>query len=128
MEVDKKAIFHLLDLAIVNSYILLCSCGGKKISHRDFRLILIREMLARSGHGPRPSMTVGRPAPASTNIVRLDTCHNKHRPGCNSKQRRCCVCRARGVTRTVLFKCVKRDVTLCGDRSCFEDYHTKYDL
>jgi len=32
----KKLFFHLLDLAIVNSYILLSSCGGKKISHRDF--------------------------------------------------------------------------------------------
>ena len=31
----KKLFFHLLDLAIVNSYILLSSCGGKKISHRD---------------------------------------------------------------------------------------------
>jgi len=48
----KKLFFHLLDLAIVNSYILLSSCGGKKISHRDFRLTLIREMLARVGHEP----------------------------------------------------------------------------
>jgi len=74
----KKLFFHLLDLAIVNSYILLSSCGGKKISHRDFHLTLIREKLAWSGHGPRPSMPVGRPAPASTNIGRLDTRHNKH--------------------------------------------------
>ena len=36
----KKLFFHLLDLAIVNSYILLSSCGGKKISHRDFRFTL----------------------------------------------------------------------------------------
>jgi len=82
----KKLFFHLLDLAIVNSYTLLSSCGGKKISHRDFRLTLIREMLARSGRGPRPSMPVGRPVPASTNIGRLDTRHNKHWPGRNSKQ------------------------------------------
>jgi hypothetical protein len=27
----KKLFFHLLDMAIVNSYILLSSCGGKKI-------------------------------------------------------------------------------------------------
>jgi len=42
----KKPFFHLLDLAIVNSYTLLSSHGGKKISHRDFHLTLIREMLA----------------------------------------------------------------------------------
>jgi len=124
----KKALFHLLDLAIVNSYILLCSYGGKKISHRDFHLTLIREMLAWYGQGPQPSMPVGRPAPASTNIGRWDTCHNKHWPGRNSKQRRCRVCSARGVMRTVLFKCVKCGGVLCVDQSCFEDYHTKNDL
>ena len=123
----KKFFFHLLYLVIVNSHVLLSSYGGKKISHRDFRLTLIREMLARSGHGPRPSMPVGRPAPASANIGRLDTRHNKHWPGRNSKQRRR-VCSARGMTRTMLFKCVTCDVALCVDRSCFENYHTKNDL
>ena len=54
------------DLAILNSYILLSSCGRKKISHRNFRLTLIREMRARSGHELRPSMPVEKPAPAST--------------------------------------------------------------
>jgi hypothetical protein len=29
---QKKLFFHLLDLAIVNSYILLSPCGGKKIT------------------------------------------------------------------------------------------------
>jgi len=48
----KQLFSHLLDLAIPNSYILLSSCGGKKLSHRDFRLFLIREMLARAGHEP----------------------------------------------------------------------------
>src|SRR5215475_10045423 len=57
----KKLFFQLLDLTIVNSYILLSSCGGKKILHRDFRLTLIREMLVWAGHEPRPSMPVGRP-------------------------------------------------------------------
>jgi len=32
----KKPFFHLLDLAILNSYILHSLWGGKKISHRDF--------------------------------------------------------------------------------------------
>jgi len=87
----KKLFFHLLDLAIVNSYILLASCGGKKISERDFQLTLIREMLARAGHEPQPSMPVGRPAQSSTNIGRLDTSHNKHWPGRSQTKRRCCV-------------------------------------
>jgi hypothetical protein len=44
-----KLFFHLLDQAIVNSCLLLSACGGKKISHRDFWLTLIREMLAWAG-------------------------------------------------------------------------------
>ena len=106
----------------------LTSCGGKKISHRDFRLTIIREMLAWSGHEPRPSMPVGRPTPASTNIGRLDTHHNKHWPGRNPKLRHCRMCSVRCVTQTMLFKCVKCDVALCVDQSCFEDYHTKKPL
>jgi hypothetical protein len=121
----KKLFFHLLDLAVLNSYILLSSCGGKKISHRDFRLALVREMLAWAGHEPQPSRPVGRPALASANTSRLDTRHNKHWPGRNMTKRRCRVCSARGVTRTVMSKCVKCDVALCVDRTCFADYHTK---
>jgi len=61
---------------------------GRK-SHTDFRLTLIREMLAQAGHEPRPSMPVGRPAQSSTNIGRLDTSHNKHWPGRSQTKRRC---------------------------------------
>jgi len=32
----KKLLFHLLDLAILNSYIPHTSCGKNKFSHRDF--------------------------------------------------------------------------------------------
>jgi len=77
----KKLFFHLLDMTILNSFILLSTCGGKKISHRDFRLTLVREMLARAEHEPQPSRAVGRPALASANISRLDTRHNKHWSG-----------------------------------------------
>jgi hypothetical protein len=124
----KKLFFHLLDLTIVNSFILLSSCGGKKISHRDFRLTFIREMLAWSGHEPQPSMPVGRPASASNNTGRLDTCHNKHWSGRSNTKWRCRVCSVRGVKRTVIFRCVKCNVALCVDRKCFEDYHTKTNL
>ena len=90
-----------------------------KISHRDFQLPLVREMLARAGHEPRPSSTVGRLALASTNISGLDIRHNKHWSGCNLTKRRYRVCSERGVTRTVRSKCVKCEVALCVDRACF---------
>jgi len=40
---------------------------------------------------------------SNTNIGRLDTRHNKHWSGRNPTKRRCRVCSARGVTRTVMF-------------------------
>jgi hypothetical protein len=121
----KKLFFHLLDLTIVNSYILLSSCGGKKISHRVFRLTLVREMLARAGHEPRQSRPVGRPAPISANIARLDTRHNKHCAVRNPTKRQCRLCSPRGVTRSVKFKCLNCDVAICVVKNCFIDYHTK---
>jgi len=124
----KMLFFHLLDLAIVNCYILLSSCGGKKISYRDFQFTLIREMLAWAGHEPRPSTPVGRPASASKHIGRLDTSHNKHWPGRNHKKARCRVCSAGGIRQTVIFRCVKCDIALCVDRNCFQVYHTKTNL
>jgi hypothetical protein len=44
----KKLFFHLLELAILNSYILLSSCWGKKISHRDFRFTPVRNVFAHA--------------------------------------------------------------------------------
>jgi cytosine/adenosine deaminase-related metal-dependent hydrolase len=38
-----KLFFHLLDLATLNIYILLSSCGGKKIANRGFQITLIRD-------------------------------------------------------------------------------------
>jgi hypothetical protein len=64
-------------------------------------------------------------APSNTNIGRQDTRHNKHWPGRNTTKRRCPVCSAMGVKRTVMFKSVKCDVAICVDTNCFEDYHTK---
>ena len=123
----KKPFFHLLDLAIVNSYILLSLCGWKKISHRDFWLTLIREMLAQFGHGPRPCKPVGRPVSASNKSE--DWTHVTLSTGLVTVTWNSSVaCSARVMTWTVMFKCVKCDVTLCVDWNCFEDYHTKNNL
>ena len=95
---------------------------GRK-SHRDFRLTLIREVLARAGNETGPSMTMGKQPQTSTNIIRHDTRQNKHWPVRNPTQRRCPVCSAKVVTRSVKFKCLKCDVALWVD-NCFIDYHT----
>jgi len=115
----KKLFFHLLDLAIVYSYILLFSCGGKKISHRDFHLTFMREMLARTGHD-HPCLWEDQP---QLLITSEDWTHVTISTGLAAILNSGVVCSARGVKRTVLFKCVKCDLALCVDRICFEDYH-----
>jgi len=112
MEVDKKALFppdgpgHCQQL---HPFIIM---WWEENFTQRFSSHPYQRDAGTSGHEPRTSMPVGRPAPASTNIRRLDTRHNKHWPGRNPKQRRCRMC-SRGVTQTVVFKCVKRDMALC---------------
>jgi len=44
----EKLFYNLLDLVILNSCILFSLCGGTKISHKDFRFTLVRNMLAQA--------------------------------------------------------------------------------
>ena len=58
----KKLFFHLLDVTVLNSSILLHSCGAKYIAHRDFRLLLVRNLIEEAGKSqdrPTPRL-VGR--------------------------------------------------------------------
>ena len=120
----KKLFFHLFDLAILNSYILFSSCRDKKISHRDFRLTLVRNLLAQTGQEWNVPTPMGRPPAASTQVVRLEECGRKHWP-IPFVMWRCRLCLARDVTRKVSVKCQRCDVALCMDRKCLLDYHTK---
>jgi hypothetical protein len=120
----KKLFFHLLDLTILNSYILLSSCGAK-LSHRDFRIALVRNMLEHAGRGPpRPQRPVGRPPALSTRVSRLEEANRQHWPTSSPKRMNCRVCSGRGKRRSILTKCKKCDVGLC-ILGCFEEYHTK---
>jgi len=72
-----KLFFHLLDLTVLNSWILLSSRGAR-YTHRDFRLLLVRNLIEEAGKSqdrPTPSL-IGRPSAAVANIVRLESRHN----------------------------------------------------
>jgi hypothetical protein len=87
--------FHLLDLTVLNSWILLPSCGAK-YTHRDFRLLLVRNLIEEDGRSqdrPIPSL-MGRPSAAATNVIRLDG--RQHWPT-KSNTHRCRVCSVHGV-------------------------------
>ena len=40
--------YHLLDLTVLNSWIVLSSCGAQ-YTHRDFRLLLVRNLIEEAG-------------------------------------------------------------------------------
>jgi hypothetical protein len=44
----KKLFFHLLDLTVLNSYIILHSCGSQ-LSHEDFQPSLITDLIQEGG-------------------------------------------------------------------------------
>jgi len=122
-----KLFFHLLDLTVLNSWILLSSCGAK-YSHRDFRLLLVRNLIEEAGRSqdrPTPSL-VGRPSAGASNVTRLESRHNQHWPA-KCSQLRCRLCSARGVRKSTTYKCAKCDVGLCVV-PCFAEYHTQENL
>jgi len=47
----KKLFFHLLDLTILNSIIILTSCGSK-LSHQQFKLTLVGGLIQEAGRVP----------------------------------------------------------------------------
>ena len=84
--------FHLLDLTVPNSWILL-SCGAK-YTHRDFRLLLVRKLIEEaedSQDRPNPRLVL-RTSVGAKNVLRLECPHNKHSPVKSSTQMRCCLC------------------------------------
>jgi hypothetical protein len=122
-----KLFFHFLDLTVLNSWILLSSCGAKYM-HRDFRLLLVRNLIeeaGRNGDRPTPSL-VGRPSATDTNVTRLDSRYKKHWPAKSNKVR-CHACSARGQRRGTVYKCAQCNVRLCVV-PCFAEYHTKVNL
>jgi hypothetical protein len=81
----------------------------KKLSHRDFCMCLVRNLVAHAGSQPRPHKPLGRPPHASTKVGRLDSGGNKHWH-VPSKPLRCRVCSSRGIIRKISWSA--RNVTL----------------
>src|SRR5215510_2721414 len=123
-----KLFFHLLDLTVLNSWILLSSCGAK-YTHRDFRLLLVRNLVEEAGKSqdrPTPRL-VGRPCSGAKDVLRLESRHNKHWPAKSSTKLRCRLCSSRGQRKSTMYKCARCDVGLCVV-PCFKEYHTKVNL
>jgi len=93
----KKLFFHLLNLAILNSYILNSSCEGKKISHR-FSIYPHEEYVGTVGTKQIIWRKLSTLPNVESHIARLKACSSTHWPILSETQLRCHVCNARAVT------------------------------
>src|SRR5215469_2815465 len=109
-----KLFFHLLDLTVLNSLILLSSCGAKH-THRDFRLLLVRNLIEEAGKSqdcPTPRL-VGSSRSGAKDVLRFESCHNKHWQAKWSTKLCCRLCSSRGQRKGTMYKCARCDVGLC---------------
>src|SRR5215510_5879831 len=123
-----KLFFHLLDLTVLKSWILLSSCGAKH-THRDFRLLLVRNLIEEAGKSqdcPTPRL-VGSSCSGAKDVLRLESRYNKHWQAKSSTKLHCRLCSSRGQRKGTMYKCARCDVGLCVV-PCFEEYHTKVNL
>jgi len=87
-----KLFSHLLDLTVLNSWLLLPSCGAK-YTDIDFRFLLVRKLIEeaeKSQDCPNPRLVV-RPTVGPENVLLLKSFHNKQWPVKSSTQMCCCV-------------------------------------
>lgn len=122
----RKMFFWLLEVAIVNSYILYkhqqTQYQNKPLSHADFRYSLIDNLVAEKISEPKQRKR-GR-QPQGPPQQRLDG--KQHFMGRKPKAVRCVVCAKKGVRRETIYFCKTCDEnpSLHPD-DCYELYHTK---
>jgi hypothetical protein len=76
-KMEHEIFFHLVDLTLLNSWILLSSCGAK-YTHRDLRLLLVKNWIEEAGNSQdHPPRLVVRTSVGTKNVLLLEG-HNKH--------------------------------------------------
>lgn len=105
----------------LNSHMLLNSCGSE-VSHRDFKLTLVRNMVELDGQQPRPQTTMGRPSALVTRIGHLEDSSHQHWPS-TTEGIECAVHQAcTKKWRQIQTNCEKHNSGLCVSRN-FKNYH-----
>ena len=128
----KRAAFHLIDLAIVNAYLLYkMSIQSKHLSHKDFRVTLAKELLLKYNDvstGKNPSRNKSSLPPPARLLERHFPDKNPASSERPSTQFECAVCsfkKGKGRKRTA-YSCKECKVPLC-IVPCFRLYHTYVD-
>jgi hypothetical protein len=117
----KKLFFHLLDLTVLNSYIILHSCSSK-LSHRDFQLSLIRDLIQEGGRVLGTQIIPQGMPTLSTS--RLEAKHVLHWLE-KRRRHRCHVCSTQKKQSKKIYACPKCNMALCVVL-CFKVYHSKF--
>ena len=128
----KRAAFHLIDLSVVNAYILYkMSVQSKHLSHKDFRVTLAKELLLKYSDvttGSNPSRNRSSLPPPARLCERHFPDRNPVSSGGSPTQLECVVCsykKGNGRKRTI-YSCNECKVPLC-IVPCFRLYHTYVD-
>lgn len=123
----KKLFFYIMDMCVVNSYLVHNEVGGPKCSLLEFRMKLVSNLIEsatlptyRKRGRPQsldsPARLLGKHFP-----VYIPSTDKKEKP-----QRRCVVCSAKGLRKDTRYQCDVCELSLCVV-PCFRDYHTKAD-
>ena len=123
-----RVAFHLLDLAIVNSYILykLSKQEKKHKTHSQFRIDLAKNLLLTAGAEEETGLpTHPLPEPGERLHGRHFPCKLPQRESGKQSQRECIVCsqQKKNGRKTTTYACKSCNVALC-IVPCFELYHT----
>ena len=113
----KRVYFHLLDVTLVNAYVLYYkTCEGKVLSHMDFRIEVAKGLIGAE------CFTSLQLAPVVDSPARLIGHNHFPEP---SGQHDCEVCsnRKSGKRKTTTYICCSCKVPLCV-YPCFKTYHT----
>ena len=120
----KKLAFHLIDLAVYNSYIVWKHYNsGTKLVFKDFLANLIREILKKNQVSRK---ILGRPKKSITTSQHhwpMKMLKENGKPS-NSN---CSFCKMNGKRKATPFACKNCGKRLCidGQNSCFKEYHSK---
>lgn len=129
-----KLFWHFLDLTVLNALILYKQASGKSISMKDFRVMLIKELLEFHKEGLYSSCNV----PIQDNVRRLTERHFYEKIPATGKKKtptkRCHVCSPAGKTepgksarrKETSWQCESCKFALC-IAPCFKLFHTQKD-
>jgi hypothetical protein len=121
----KKLLFHLLDLTILNSYILYKSCG-RNMTHLKFREQLVRDLIVLSHEKNTEIRGVPRSQPSSSE-TQMSQLEVKYSLAGQRKRAMLSVCQMEKQSEKTVYYCEKCDCGLCV-APCFRLWYTKTQL